>query len=105
MLHKHKCGNPPSPRNCLANGPRLLDQSRHAAADAAFRDYLFEDLTVLAVDGWQYCEPGLEYTRVVYLENLERPDRDSIKARFTVVFEAPDSAAIRQAYATIGDSV
>jgi hypothetical protein len=88
----------------LAIGPRLLHESRRAAADAAFRDYLFEDLAVLEVDGWQYSEPGLEYTRVVYLENVEIPGRDSIRARFTVVFEALDSTAIRQAYAMIGDN-
>lgn len=74
-----------------------VQQERSKAADAAFAAYDFRGAGIEEVDGWEYTTPGVEMSRVFYVENED--GCDSTKCYFTVRFAAETSAEVIEAYA------
>jgi len=79
-----------------------LGERRGAAADDEFANYDFGDWTVDEADGWEYTsEDGeVHWRRLVYFQNPENPDGDTMRGDFTVVF-AEGSDAVLAAYAGV----
>lgn len=77
-----------------------LTTLRNEAAEQEWHNYDFGDSVVESANGWQYTTPGTEMTRVIFLENSENPEGDSVKAYFTVVFKDETSAQVEEAYAS-----
>jgi len=67
----------------------------------ALEQYDFGDNVVGEMSGWEYEEPGVEFTRALFFGNSNDPDGDTMKGHFTVVFEDAKSAKVRDAYAMI----
>lgn len=78
-----------------------LHKLRQEAAEAAFSNHDFTDAQVSEISGWEYEQPGFEYTRTVFYVNPDNPGGDTLKGHFTVVFESATSAKVRDAYAMI----
>ncbi|MBC8742006.1 hypothetical protein F6X40_36315 [Paraburkholderia sp. UCT31] len=75
-----------------------LIEQREAAANAAFEAYDFHDAQVEAVNGWEFCSPGTEMTRAIFLAPIEGGEGTDL-AHFTVRFRGYDSAEIAEVYA------
>lgn len=67
-----------------------LREARREAAEEAYQDYDF-GREVVDISGWEFEEPGNEWTRPVFLENED--GGASIRVSFTVTF-APGSSEI-----------
>lgn len=73
-----------------------LSKLRDAACEECFNSYTFHR-EVVAMDGWQYTEPGTSRSRKVYLRNYPS-SAPSICVTYVVVFKAEDSARVESDY-------
>ncbi|SOC26846.1 hypothetical protein [Thalassospira xiamenensis] len=78
---------------------RQLREKRDAALIEEFEGYDFGDLSIKDTDGWSSESPGTHYSRVVYFDNPDDPDGDSMVLHFVVVFTDANSAEVEEAYA------
>lgn len=77
----------------------MLDNLRRAAADSAASTYEFgDDAGPSEMGGWEFTTPGDEWTRPIYLDPADEDSDTTIKAYFTVRFEA-GTAKVIEAYA------
>jgi hypothetical protein len=76
-----------------------LQDRRQYAANTAFVDYDFEDVTVAEASGWEYTTPGREMTRRLYTD-----EDQSNSISFTVTFSSTDSSEIEAVGAIYTDS-
>src|SRR3546814_5470623 len=84
---------------------RDLIERRRVAADAEFEGYDFDSVSIADTGGWQYTMPGNEMHRVIYVEDSDHPEVDSVTAHFGVKFMADDSDEVVDAYAIIGSNL
>lgn len=77
---------------------------REEAADHAYLNYDLGDAEVVDDDGWEYVEPGNEWTRKIYLAPEAGDDEpgNSMRLTFTVRFNDDDTVAEAYAIDTCG---
>lgn len=76
-----------------------LDEKRNAAADAEFESFDF-GWQIEDASGWEWTQPGNEWTKPVFCANEENPDGPSVPGSLVVVFE-DGGADIRESYAVV----
>jgi hypothetical protein len=85
----------------LRENLKSFAEERRVAADAALLKYDFAGMAVSEMSGWEYEQPGVEYTRTLFFVNPDEPEGDTLKGHFTVMFENHTSATVLDIFAMI----
>jgi len=67
---------------------KFWDMHMHEAADTAFENYDFGDLTVAAANGWESSSDSSTMVRTVFLQDPFTPEAPSMRYRFAVEVSA-----------------